>query len=331
MKKRILFMAITLILLIPLAACGTDSAGGKQNSKNEVTIGYFPNLTHIATIVGLEKGYFKESFGDVEIKTKTFTQGGLFMEALATDAVDIGTTGPGPVLNFYAKDPKYHILSGSVNGGAVLVARKGTGIKSVKDLAGKKVIIPGIGNTQDIMMRKELDEADLKAKANGGNVDLHPTAPADAASLFKQSSVDAAAVPEPWGHILETGQGARIVLDWQDFAWGKETPVTVVASSDRFLKDKNNAIAYLQAQQKSIEFIHEHEEEAKELVIQHLKKLTGKALDKAEVDAAFSRMEVTSDLNEDVIQDMADLSKEANYIPNSKIDGMVDLQYLQTK
>ena len=43
------------------------------------------------------------------------------MEAMATKAIDVGTVGPGPVLNFYVKNPKYHIISGAVNGGAVLV------------------------------------------------------------------------------------------------------------------------------------------------------------------------------------------------------------------
>ena len=43
-----------------------------QQDSKEVNIGYFPNLTHIATIVALEKGYFTEAFGeDIKIKTKT--------------------------------------------------------------------------------------------------------------------------------------------------------------------------------------------------------------------------------------------------------------------
>ena len=71
-----------------------------QDSK-EVNIGYFPNLTHIATIVALEKGYFTEAFGeDIKINTKTVSNGGLFMEAMATKSIDVGTVGPGPLLNF---------------------------------------------------------------------------------------------------------------------------------------------------------------------------------------------------------------------------------------
>ena len=37
-----------------------DSAARRK----EVNIGYFPNLTHMATIVALEKDYFTEEFGE---------------------------------------------------------------------------------------------------------------------------------------------------------------------------------------------------------------------------------------------------------------------------
>src|SRR5699024_11884686 len=90
-----------------------------ETNSNKVTIGYFPNLTHVETIIALEDDYFAESCGeDVEIETKTVNNGGLFMEAMATGSIDVGTVGPGPLLNHYVKDPNYYIISGAVNGGA---------------------------------------------------------------------------------------------------------------------------------------------------------------------------------------------------------------------
>ena len=67
----------------------------KGRQTQTVKIGYFPNLTHIATIVALENGYFEEEFGEnVKIETKTVSNGGLFMEAMTTKAIDVGTVGP---------------------------------------------------------------------------------------------------------------------------------------------------------------------------------------------------------------------------------------------
>ncbi|MDQ7863583.1 hypothetical protein RCO48_28710 [Peribacillus frigoritolerans] len=78
-----------------------------------------------------------------------------------------------------------------------------------------------------------------------------------------------------------------------------------------------------------MKFIQENPEESQELVIKHLKELTGKELSKEEVASAFSRLEVTTEVNEQVIQEMADISKEAGYIPSSDIKGMIDLSILE--
>jgi NitT/TauT family transport system substrate-binding protein len=334
LKKSMLYLFITILFIGLLSGCAQSSneGEGKSNSgeAKTVKIGYFPNLTHIATIVALEKGYFEEAFGkDVKIETKTVANGGLFMEAMATKAIDVGTVGPGPLLNFYVKNKEYHLISGAVNGGAVLVAAEGSGVEKLEDLDGKKVAIPVIGSTQDVMLRKALKDADLKAKTSGGTVDLFAAAPADTASLFIQKQVDAAATQEPWGYVLENQANGKLLLDWDKFAWGKESTNTVVAARADFLENKDLAKQYLDAHKKAVKFIQDNPEESKEVVMKHLKDLTGKELNKDEVDAAFSRLAVTTDVNEKVIQEMADISKEAGYIPSSDIKGLIDLSLLK--
>ncbi|MDQ1003095.1 NitT/TauT family transport system substrate-binding protein [Neobacillus niacini] len=334
LKKSMLYLFITILFVGLLSGCAQssneDKGDGDGGEVKTVKIGYFPNLTHIATIVALENGYFEEAFGkDVTIETKTVANGGLFMEAMATKAIDVGTVGPGPLLNFYVKNKEYHLISGAVNGGAVLVAAEGSGVEKLADLDGKKVAIPVIGSTQDVMLRKALKEADLKAKTSGGTVDLFAAAPADTASLFVQKQVDAAATQEPWGYVLENQANGKLLLDWDEFAWGKESTNTVVAARADFLKNKDIAKQYVDAHKKAVKFIQDNPEESKEVVMKHLKNLTGKELNKDEVDAAFSRLAVTTDVNEKVIQEMADISKEAGYIPSSDIKGLIDLSLLK--
>lgn len=322
MKKFLRGLFIFSFLFVLLAGCSQED--------NEVTIGYFPNLTHIATIVALEKDYFTESFGDdVDIVTKTFTNGGLFMEAMQMNEIDVGTVGPGPLLNFYVKNPEFRLISGAVNGGAVLIAEESSGIEKLEDLDGKRVAIPVIGSTQDVMLRKALDTVNLKTTSNDGTVKLHATAPADTATLFVQKSVDAAATQEPWGYVLETQANGKLLLDWDEFAWGKESTNTVVAAREEFIKEKEKVQAYLEAHQKAVNFIQENPEEAQQIVIDHIKNLTGKEIDEEEAKVAFSRLQVTTDVNEKVIQEMATISKEAEYIPSDDIEGLIDLSVLQ--
>lgn len=325
-KKTIM----TIIALFVIGVLGACSQTGSTDGKGKVTIGYFPNLTHVATIVALEKGYFATAFGeDVEIATKTVSNGGLFMEAMTTKAIDVGTVGPGPLLNFYVKNPKFHIISGAVNGGAVLVASEGSNIDTLADLDGKRVAIPVIGSTQDVMLRKALQTVNLEVKDNGGTVELFAAAPADTATLFVQQSVDAAATQEPWGNILESQANGKLLLDWDQFAWGKDSTNTVVAASDAFLEKEEQVTAYLQAHKQAVAFIQENPEEAQALVIKHIKDLTGKEINKAETAAAFQRLQVTTDVNAQVIQEMADISKAAGYVTSNDIDGLIDLSSLK--
>lgn len=331
MKRFPVMLGVIFLFLTGfLTACTQEEVIQEEDGKKQITIGYFPNLTHIATIVALENGYFDEVFDEnVEMDTKIVTNGGLFMEAMATDDIDVGTVGPGPLLNFYVKDPTYHIISGAVNGGAVLAVNGDSSINDVADLDGKKVAIPVIGSTQDVMLRKALQEVDLKPESDDGTVELFAADPADTTTLFSQDSVDAAATQEPWGYVLETQTDGELLLDWESFAWGKDSTNTVVAATEAFANDEDLATSYLTAHEQAVNFIEEHPEESQKLVIKHLKDLTGKAIDKDELEAAFDRLEVTTEVNEQVIQEMADISEEADYIPSNDIDGMVDLSNIE--
>ena len=69
-----------------------------------------------------------------------------------------------------------------------------------------------------------------------------------------------------------------MLLDWDKFAWGKDSPNTVVAASDEFLDKKGLAAAYLKAHKKAVDFIQNNPEESQKIIIKHLKDLTGKEI-----------------------------------------------------
>ncbi|MGE5701147.1 MAG: aliphatic sulfonate ABC transporter substrate-binding protein [Clostridia bacterium] len=327
--RRTGWLAGIISMLLVVTGCGASQAGPAKPA-DTVRLGYFPNVTHMAAIVGLEKGFFQEEIGsNVKLVTQTFPNGGLFMEAVSTGQIDFGYTGPGPAMNNYLKNPTHQVLAGAVNGGAVLVVRADSGITSINDLAGKRVAIPGIGNTQDLALRKALKDVGLGVKGSGGDVELVAQAPADMATLFLQKDVDAAAVPEPWGVNLEQKAGAKILLNWDEFAWGKDTTNTVVLGTKAFAEANPELTKkLLKAHVRSIQFIREHPDEAIALLAKHLKALTGKDLKEADIKVAVERSEATWDVNEQVLKEMAAISKEAAYTTKDDISGMVNLNYL---
>lgn len=322
MKKKLIGF-LTLLTLV-IAGCGTDA----EESAEEVRIGYFPNFTHITTIVALENGYFEEEFGeDISIDTTTFPNGSAFMEAMSTDEFDIGTVGPSPTTNTYLRNPAHEIIAGAVNGGAVLATAEHSDIASAEDLGGSSIAIPTIGSTQDIMLRKVLDDAGLSAD----DVEMVPQAPADTSTLFLQEDVDAAATQEPWGVFLENQANANILLDEEEFAWGTESTTTVVSARQGFT-DANPELteAYIRAHMRAIEYIEQNQEDSVQLFVDHIDEISGQELDYEETLEASSRLNPTYEINEEVLQEMATISNEAEYTPTDDIEGLVNTEFLDS-
>src|SRR5207247_1344664 len=85
-------------------------------------------------------------FGDQAL---AFRAGPAAMEALLAGEVDVCYVGPGPAAIAYLRSggEALRVIAGAVSGGAVLVARSA---RSPRDLEGKAVATPQLGNTQDI-------------------------------------------------------------------------------------------------------------------------------------------------------------------------------------
>lgn len=71
MKKMILF-AMVLVLGALMAACGSSNA--EEDSNEEVTIGYFPNINHVAGMVAEEKTYIQNRCRTEQLSTINTSQ-----------------------------------------------------------------------------------------------------------------------------------------------------------------------------------------------------------------------------------------------------------------
>ncbi|GEM45437.1 ABC transporter substrate-binding protein [Deinococcus cellulosilyticus] len=295
--KKLLFTTLLLI--------GAASA----QKATTVRLGYFPNVTHAAALVGLEKGYFQKELGNVKLSAKEFVAGTALNEAFAAGEIDIGFIGPGPAINGAVRGLPVQIIAGASNAGAVLVARKGTGIKSYKDLAGKKVAVPTLGNTQDISLRHILKEEGLT-----GKVTIQPLAPADVAAAFAAKQLDAALVPEPWGAVLEN-RGGTLVGNEKTVWRNGDYPTTLVIVNTKFAQENPELVkAFLRGHIKAVNFIKSNGPAAQASISRELLKLTKEKVDPRVLQRALKRTEITTSFNLDALKEYADLNKEAGFI-----------------
>jgi sulfonate transport system substrate-binding protein len=231
-----------------------------ESSSKVLRLGYFPNLNHAQVIIGLAKGDFQNalsennSSGDerrdkgTSIKEYVFSAGPSAIEALYAGQIDVAYVGPNPAINGYlaSNGEGIRIISGSASGGAVFVVRNDSGIQSTTDLGGKKFASPQLGNTQDVALRKYLNQNGFETVENGGNVTVVPVKPSDILTLMLKKEIDGAWVPEPWGARLVKEAGAKIFVDERDL-WppdGKFVTTNLIVRTD-YLKDNPEIIKKL--------------------------------------------------------------------------------------
>ncbi len=229
-------------LLLGLIGCGRRGSAGPLT---EVRLGYFPNVTHAQAVLGVAGGDFARAVGPAKLVPRQFNAGPGLIEALFAGQIDVGYVGPGPVITAFARShgQGIRVISGAAADGVVIVARPGSGIRTLADLRGRKVATPQHGNTQDIAARHYLTATLGQADTN--NVLAVPNA--DQAATMARGQVDAAWVPEPWGARLMTEVGATLVGQEKDLWPAKTFALTVVVTTPEFLAAHGDVVAKLLA------------------------------------------------------------------------------------
>lgn len=311
-RTRLLLLAALTLSSATVQNAGAQNTGAQ--SASTVRLGYFPNLTHAPALVGLERGTFQKALGKTRLDARTFVSGTTLSEAFAAGQIDIAYIGPGPAISAASRGVPVQILAGAAEAGAVLVARKDSGVRSARDLAGKVVAVPSLGNTQDISLRHLLGENGLKDKAAGGSVTVVPIPPADVVAAFAGKRADAALVPEPWGAALEA-QGHRVIGNEKTVWRGGNYPSAILIVNTRFAQANPDLVAaFLKAHASAVAFLNKSPAAAQNAVNRQLQKLTGETLDLRVLQRAYARTRFTTAIDPAALQEYADLNVEAGYI-----------------
>ncbi|MEY9996208.1 NitT/TauT family transport system substrate-binding protein [Streptomyces sp. V4I8] len=332
--------AVIAALPLLLTACGygaesTDdgkqakvAADAKKLSVDEVKIGYFPNLTHATALVGVQEGLLQKELGGTTIKASTFNAGPSEIEALNSESIDIGWIGPSPAINGYTKadGTNLRIISGSASGGVKLVVDPEK-IKSLKDVKGKKIATPQLGNTQDVALLNWISEQGWKvdAESGKGDVSVVRTDNKITPDAYKSGSIDGAWVPEPTASKL-VSEGAKVLLDEADLWPGKKFVITNIIVRQDFLKKHPDVVeAVLRGSVKTNEWINANPDRAKASANKALEQLSGKALPADVIDPAWKSITFLDDPLAATLDTEAKHAVQAGLLEKPDLKGIYDL------
>ncbi|MEU2060263.1 aliphatic sulfonate ABC transporter substrate-binding protein [Streptomyces sp. NPDC013455] len=337
------FAVITALPLLTLAACGYGSeakdentvevaAGAKKiDGLDSVKIGYFGNLTHATALVGNQKGFFQKALGATKADYQVFNAGPSEIEALNSGSIDIGWIGPSPAINGYTKSAgkNLRIIGGSASGGVKLVVDPKK-IKSLKDVKGKRIATPQLGNTQDVAFLNWIAEQGWKVDAESGKGDVSVVRTDNKVTpdAYKSGSIDGAWVPEPTASKL-VAEGAKVLLDESSLWPDKKFVITNIIVSQKFLKDHPKAVeAVLKASVETNKWINANPDEAKAAANRQLGLDSGKELPADVLDPAWESIQITDDPLAATLNTEAQHAVKAGLLENPKLDGIYDLTLL---
>jgi NitT/TauT family transport system substrate-binding protein len=282
---------------LALFAAGCSSADRAQGSDDVLRLGLFPNLTHAPGYVALEEGLFEETLPGVDVQVTYFNSGSDAGAAIVSGSIDATYIGPGPASALYLEsNGGVAVVSGVTSGGASFVVRKGSGISSPQDLVGKKIAVPGFGNTQDVALRTWLHEQGLEANDAGGQVDVLEVDNPELLALFQAGHLDGAWEPEPYPSLLVASGVAEPFVDEADLWPEGEFTTTVLLVNSTFLHAQPDLVSGLvEGNVKAVEEIDQDPDAAKAAALAGLIKAGAPSLDQAVVDEAWSKLTFTSD------------------------------------
>lgn len=332
---RFMLVIATSIVLGGAAACNSDGSSG-SSTEVKLRLGYFPNVTHSQALVGLARGTFSDALGpNVTLETKTFNAGPSAIEALFAGEIDATYIGPNPAINGYVRSSgkALRIVAGATSGGALFIVRPDSDIQKPEDLAGKRIASPQVGNTQDVALRAYLLDNGLAAREQGGNVNVIPIQNPDILTLFRKGDIDGAWVPEPWATRLVREAGGRVFLDERELWPNGDFVTTQLIVRTQFLEEHPDVVErLLRGHVEVTRWINDNPDQAKQLVNEGIREVTGAALPKEVLDAAWENIRITYDPIASSLRESAADAFELGFLGDDEPDlsGIYDLNPLNT-
>ena len=303
---------VGIIAFIGLTQASVD------DSQNKIRVAFFPSVVHAVPIIGMETQTFTNNLdGDLNIQVKIFDSGPQVIESIFSNSIDIAYVGPGPAINGFLKSDgnDLKILAGAASGGASFVVQKNSGLDLIENYSGKRIAAPQISNTQDVSLRHYLAQNGLNTAEKGGDVFVLNIANPDIYTLFAKGDIDGAWIPEPWATMLvEELDGVRLFDENEFWPENQFSSVLLIGRSDYIEKNPEIIKKWINANEKTVQWINNNPDESKKFYNEFLKSYMGRTLPQNIVEKSFSNIIFTSEPLENSVYTFAERADALGYL-----------------
>jgi len=205
-RRRALGLLFAAALATPLASLSTAQAA---EPLKEVRIGYqkYGTLTLLKGRGTLDKRLAEKN---IAVKWTEFPAGPQLLEGLNVGSIDFGTVGEAPPIFAQAAGANLVYVGNEPPSpeSEAIVVPKGSTLKSVAELKGKKVVL-NKGSNVHYLLVKALEKAGVDYRS----LQVVYLPPADARAAFERGAVDAWVIWDPFLAAAQKQLGARVLQD----------------------------------------------------------------------------------------------------------------------
>ena len=264
--KKIVALLLSLCLLVLAAGCGSnDSKKDTPKEKTKVSLGMLRLTSSAPLFIAMDKGLFAEE--GIEIEPQWFDAAHPIAVSTASSKVDVGATGiTASLYNMAAKGQKLGIVADKgreqkgYSSSALLVTTDNynAGVKSLKDLKGKRIGITQKGSTFHYMLGRMLETQGMSLN----DVEIVPLSKLSAVmAALESKQIDGCILNEPnITKVQKAGYGKLVVQVGDVIPY----QTSAIFYSPDFMKNKDAAVRFMRAYNKACNYYYEAAVEKKD-------------------------------------------------------------------
>lgn len=257
-------------LTLTLTACGgsansTDTSAAADSGVTHLRFAYHGNLCGAPIYMAIENGYFEEENIELEQVQVDAAHVG---EAIGADQVDVGMELLGKMLQPIENGLPIKFTTGVHTGCQKLLVPGDSDIKTVADLKGKNIGVPGLADAGTLITKRSLNAEGIDISDGSSEVTFTVFSRNDLAQALENGAVDAIVLGDPQAAVAQEQYGLTALIDTAtDPAYKDEYCCDAFVTSKLAEENPEAAAAFTRAVQKGAQWVEEHPEETAKIIV----------------------------------------------------------------